>query len=110
MTKEKYLTFTVDEKLHWAFKLYDKDGSGEIDPEEMEEIFTKLCSLVTVERRMEDREREKFRPSELLDSSVLKPFLVTLGLMVLVQLSGHGSLTFYAAHIFEVGDFRTFRF
>lgn len=57
--KEKYLPFTVDEKLHWAFKLYDKDGSGEIDPEEMEEIFTKLCSLVTVERRMEDREREK---------------------------------------------------
>ena len=39
--------------------MYDKDGSGEIDPEEMEEIFTKLCSLVTVERRMEDREREK---------------------------------------------------
>ena len=50
----------------------------------------------------EDREREKFRPSELLDSSVLRPFLVTLGLMVLVQFSGHGSITFYAAHIFQV--------
>ena len=25
------------------FKLYDKDGNGEIDMEEMEDIFTKLC-------------------------------------------------------------------
>ena len=46
---------SVEQKLHWTFKLYDKvglcwinilvmlvtqDGSGEIDPEEMEEIFT----------------------------------------------------------------------
>ena len=27
------------------FKLYDKDGNGEIDPEEMEDIFTKLCKV-----------------------------------------------------------------
>ena len=60
-----------------------------------------LLSLDTLEGE-EEREREKFRLSELLDSSVLKPFLVTLGLMVLLQLSGHGSITFYAAHIFEV--------
>jgi len=33
----------VEEKLKWAFKLYDKDGSGEIDREEMEDIFIKLC-------------------------------------------------------------------
>ena len=33
----------VDEKLKWMFKLYDKDGNGEIDMEEMEDIFTKLC-------------------------------------------------------------------
>ena len=35
--------FKVEEKLHWTFKLYDKDGSGEIDPDEMEDIFRKLC-------------------------------------------------------------------
>ena len=55
---------SVEQKLHWTFKLYDKvslcllknfdfllllfqndlqDGSGEIDPEEMEEIFTYVC-------------------------------------------------------------------
>ena len=25
--------------------LYDKDGSGEIDPDEMEDIFRKLCKI-----------------------------------------------------------------
>ena len=34
---------SVEDKLHWTFKLYDQDGSGEIDPDEMELIFTKLC-------------------------------------------------------------------
>ena len=29
----------------WTFKLYDRDGSGEIDPEEMEDIFKKLCKI-----------------------------------------------------------------
>ena len=45
--------------MHWAFKLYDKDGNGEIDREEMEEIFSKLCSLVQCERTVEDRARER---------------------------------------------------
>ena len=60
--------------MHWAFKLYDKgtfklnlmslpwrfvDGNGEIDREEMEDIFSKLCSLVQCERRQEARERER---------------------------------------------------
>ena len=36
---------SVEEKLHWTFKLYDCDGSGEIDPIEMEQIFTKLCTI-----------------------------------------------------------------
>ena len=31
--------------LRWTFKLYDKDGSGEIDPEEMEDVFKKLCKI-----------------------------------------------------------------
>ena len=30
---------SVQDKLRWTFKLYDKDGSGEIDPEEMEDVF-----------------------------------------------------------------------
>ena len=53
------LNILVDEKLHWAFKLYDKDGNGEIDPEEMQEMFSKLCSLVNVEKTNEAKEREK---------------------------------------------------
>ena len=31
--------------FRWTFKLYDKDGSGEIDPTEMEDIFKKLCKI-----------------------------------------------------------------
>jgi len=37
---------TVDEKLAWLFKLYDKDSNGEIVQEEMEDIFLKLCRIV----------------------------------------------------------------
>ena len=36
---------SVEDKLHWTFKLYDQDGSGEIEPDEMELIFTKLCKI-----------------------------------------------------------------
>ncbi len=31
------------DKLKWAFKLYDRDGSGSITKDEMEDIFRKLC-------------------------------------------------------------------
>ena len=64
----------MHEKLHWAFKLYDKDGNGEIDPEEMQEIFTKLCSLVTAEKRMEEKAKEKEEEAKkkLLLSTKLK--------------------------------------
>ena len=31
--------------FRWTFKLYDRDGSGEIDPDEMEDIFKKLCKI-----------------------------------------------------------------
>ena len=35
----------MEDKLKWLFKLYDKDGNGEIDPDEMEDVFTKLCKV-----------------------------------------------------------------
>ena len=56
----------MTEKLHWAFKLYDKDGNGEIDPEEMQEIFSKLCSLVNVEKKIEMKEKEETKRKLLL--------------------------------------------
>ena len=42
----KALLSSVDEKLAWLFKLYDKDSNGEIVQEEMEDIFLKLCRIV----------------------------------------------------------------
>lgn len=41
-----YNLVSVDEKLAWLFKLYDKDSNGEIVQEEMEDIFLKLCRIV----------------------------------------------------------------
>ena len=38
----------AEQKLHWTFKLYDKDGSGEIDPEEMEDIFRELMEIMNI--------------------------------------------------------------
>merc|ERR1712241_1203759 len=37
---------TVQEKLQWLFKLYDKDGNREISQEEMEDVFVKMCKIV----------------------------------------------------------------
>ena len=31
----------VEDKLHWTFRLYDVDGSGEIDPDEMEQVSSR---------------------------------------------------------------------
>ena len=53
------ILISVAEKLHWAFKLYDKDGNGEIDQEEIEEIFTKLCVLVNVEKENYESAQDK---------------------------------------------------
>lgn len=56
--------FEVEDKLHWTFKLYDQDGSGEIDPDEMELIFTKLCKIC--EGTEVDQSRKKRRELEAL--------------------------------------------
>ena len=34
-----------DQKLHWAYKLYDKDGDGQVEIEEMEDVFGRLCQI-----------------------------------------------------------------
>ena len=54
----------MEDKLHWTFKLYDQDGSGEIDPGEMEMIFTKLCKIC--EGTEVDQSRKKRRELEAL--------------------------------------------
>ena len=47
---------------------------------------------------------EEFRFPELLKRPVLQPFLIILVMMVLLQFSGQGAVTFYTAQIFKVGD------
>lgn len=52
--------------------MYDKDGSGEIDPEEMEDIFKKLCKIAAgieadhykIEAEEKERERKVERRKE----------------------------------------------
>ena len=34
---------TAEEKLKWAFKLYDIDRSGRVEQDEFESIFETLC-------------------------------------------------------------------
>ena len=46
---------------------------------------------------------EEFRFPELLKRPVLQPFLIILVMMVLLQFSGQGAVTFYTAQIFKVG-------
>lgn len=44
------------------------------------------------------------RSKDLLQRSVLYPFLVILVLMFLLQFSGQGAITFYTAMIFEESE------
>ena len=38
------ITFVpAEEKLKWAFRLYDLDGSGKVEQDEFETIFETLC-------------------------------------------------------------------
>ena len=46
-------------KRRWTFKLYDKDGSGEIDPDEMEDIFKKLCKIAAGIESDQNKIKEK---------------------------------------------------
>ena len=40
-----YSSGTPREKLHWAFRLYDSDGSETIEEEELEDVFVHLCKI-----------------------------------------------------------------
>jgi hypothetical protein len=61
---------------------------------------------VTALNYLEDKEDTPtdgdFRFRDLLERPVLRPFLIILVLMVLLQLSGQGAVTAYTAHIFKV--------
>lgn len=49
--RELLMTFTMSmegsprDKLHWIFRLYDKDGNEEIDEDEMSDIFVRLYKV-----------------------------------------------------------------
>ena len=49
--RELLMTFTMSmkatprDKLHWIFRLYDKDGNEEIDEDEMTDIFVRLYKV-----------------------------------------------------------------
>lgn len=60
----------------------------------------KVSGLASLDNVTADQ-REQFKLSDLLKPPILKPFLVTLMLMILLQLSGQGVVTFYAGHIFQ---------
>ena len=84
---QRFFFSSVSEKLHWAFKLYDKDGNGEIDQEEMEEIFTKLCVLVNVEKKNEESAKDKdcLSDADLLMTAKLKQQQETSNLTLISQ-------------------------
>ena len=61
----------------------------------------KVSALASLDNFLSVAE-DDFHPQDLLTPSVLKPFLVTLVLMFLLQLSGQGAVTFYTGLIFQV--------
>ena len=40
---DTHIDFPAEEKLKWAFRLYDLDGSGRVEQDEFETIFETLC-------------------------------------------------------------------
>ena len=51
---------TPREKLHWAFRLYDRDGSDSIEEEELEDVFVRLCKIASnIETAQEEARNPK---------------------------------------------------
>ena len=63
-----------------------------------------LHALVALDSEMPESEvpNNRFRFRDILQKSVLHPFLVILVLMFLLQFSGQGAVTFYTVQIFTV--------
>ena len=60
--------------IRWAFRMYDKDGSGEIDLDEMTEIFCLMYSIQV--------------STYMLDKSFEQIFIILITITVIVQKRG----------------------
>ena len=82
------------------------DASKEIGRiKEMLEAHSNNLNAVTAMENSEEEVltiRDKFGIKALFRKPVLKPFLLTLILTILLQFTGQGSLTFYTIQIFTV--------
>ena len=62
----------------------------------------KVSGLASLDNLTDDEDPlDTFTLSDLLQPDTWRPLLVSLVLMMLLQLSGQGSVTFYAGHIFQ---------
>ena len=62
-----------------------------------------LHALVALDNEVPEEETDqKFQFRDIFQKSVLHPFLVILVLMVLLQFSGQGAITFFTVQIFSV--------
>ena len=61
-----------------------------------------LHALVALENDIQEEVPEKFQFSDIFQKPVLHPLLVILVLMLLLQFSGQGAVTFYTVQIFKV--------
>lgn len=54
----------INQKLKWYFKLFDQDGNGKIDKDELETIFkVQMCFIYEHNNRIEDLTKLK-RPGK----------------------------------------------
>ena len=53
---------TPREKLHWAFRLYDRDGDEVVEQDEMEDVFVRLCRIA---KNIENAEKNAKNPPKL---------------------------------------------
>ena len=49
---------TPEQKLNWAFKMYDVDGNGTIEPEEMSRIVHSIYAMMGPDQSLAERQLE----------------------------------------------------